>query len=52
MWIRLELKIFWREYYDLNRNFLYREEYRYLKLKDVLLLTMDQTGHITLEGRR
>ncbi|WP_017850399.1 hypothetical protein ACO1KB_16810 [Leptospira interrogans serovar Szwajizak] len=40
-------KIFWREYYDLNRNFLYREEYRYLKLKDVLLLTMDQTGHIT-----
>ncbi|KON78331.1 Uncharacterized protein NV38_0000966 [Leptospira kirschneri serovar Mozdok] len=40
-------KISWHEYYDLNRNFLYREEYRYLKSKDVLLLTMDQTGHIT-----
>lgn len=40
-------KIFWHEYYDLKRNFLYREEYRYLKSQDVLLLTTDQTRHIT-----
>lgn len=31
-------KISWHEYYDLNRNFLYREEYRYLKSKDVLFV--------------
>ncbi|OMI16656.1 hypothetical protein BUQ74_14405 [Leptospira weilii serovar Heyan] len=39
--------IHWHEYYDLKRNFLYREEYQRLKSKDVLLLTTDQTGHIT-----
>ncbi len=40
-------RISWHEYYDLNRNFLYREEYRFLKSGDVLLLTMDQAGHIS-----
>ncbi|MDI7185182.1 hypothetical protein QMM42_02980 [Leptospira santarosai] len=36
----------WHEYYDLNGNLLYRQEYRLLKSGDVLSVITDQANHI------